>query len=486
MSSEGGSRSTHSQNERMYSLIDSVPSIAQQYVVTADRVVVDAVPLAGGFGDDVLYPGVLKTTGMPDCAVLFRRYFGTHAAAITRHEVALLLRVAHKNVLGVVGLVDVSPHESYVLLEGNSSSSNLQTLATGLRARLGTVAFCRQAVQWTLDVAAGLAHMHSNNIFHFNIHASSIIVCGGTAKINASGVAQRLALLDIASPEALQLTPSSDVFGIGCVLCELLTGSAPWGKSTGIALLRPHGGPDVMGLPWADSSIPIVKTLVKQLLHADSRHRGTLVEIIPELQNLLDTVIKVAEPPQPTLSMGLCSLAPGWLDAVDPQPSLLDALLCLIGCPLPVDRTDLAAHHADLNSPKLAAWYHYAADTITKSIPHFTVGSQQWEDACAIMLYTCESPICYMINGMLSQRGRVQSALKHITPMARRLFDAVRRLGTPYTSEAFRVVYADNKLLQQPHSDYKTHFAVGRPVNFYQFASFTTDMERIQSFTDQQ
>ncbi|CUG02693.1 Hypothetical protein, putative, partial [Bodo saltans] len=121
-----------------------------------------------------------------------------------------------------------------------------------------------------------------------------------------------------------------------------------------------------MDLSWADTSLPDIKTLVKQLLHIDPSHRGTITAAMLELQKVLDTVIRVAESPQPTLSITPCSLSPGWLDTVNAQSSLLEALLCLIGCPLPADREDLRVHHADLNEPRLRAWYQYAADTITK------------------------------------------------------------------------------------------------------------------------
>ncbi|CUG86414.1 receptor-type protein kinase, putative [Bodo saltans] len=184
-----------------------------------------------------------------------------------------------------------------------------------------------------------------------------------------------------------------------------------------------------------------------------------------------------------TVAVPLAGGSDPWLDDVDCQPSLLDALLCLLECPLPVIRQDLKGHRANLNERTIRAWYKYTADAITLFCPHFPVGSQQWQDACAIRLYTYESPICYMIDGMATQHGRVVSDWESIAPLARRLFDGVRHLGVPYVGSAFRVMFADTPLLQTPYAEYKTHFAVGRPVNFYQFASFTTDMEQLQSFT---
>ncbi|CUG18802.1 Hypothetical protein, putative [Bodo saltans] len=100
--------------------------------------------------------------------------------------------------------------------------------------------------------------------------------------------------------------------------------------------------------------------LLEQLMHADTRHRATMKVTIQRMQQLLDAALKGAESkPQPTLSVGSCSLPPGWLDSVDQQSSLLDAVLCLVGCPLPVDRIDLHKYHTDLSEPVLRSWYQH-------------------------------------------------------------------------------------------------------------------------------
>ncbi|CUG90809.1 Hypothetical protein, putative [Bodo saltans] len=169
---------------------------------------------------------LLGEKGPHDCCCPFgltrqdvKRCVGINAAVIARHDVALLLHVAHRNVVGVVGLVDVNSHESYVLLEDDHCGIALLTreMIDNLRARLGPAAFTRQVLQWGLDVATGLMHMHFNKVPHLNIRTSAIVVCGGTAKVNALGVAQRLSLLSIASPDTLNHFPT-DVHCLGVLL----------------------------------------------------------------------------------------------------------------------------------------------------------------------------------------------------------------------------------------------------------------------------
>ncbi|CUG94401.1 leucine-rich repeat protein, putative, partial [Bodo saltans] len=433
------------------------------FLVTADRVVVGSVPLPGGHGDDVLYPSVVKTTGQPDCVVLVKRYAGTHAAAIARHDVSQLLKLAHKNVLGVKGLVDVSSHEAFVLLEGNNGSLLLTRAAVNsTRIRLGAAAFCRQMLQCSLDVTEGLMHLHSNSILHLNLQSSSIVVCDGTAKINAFGIALRQAHRSNTPPEAQHLTPEADMFGLGCVLRELLSsGSTPLGGST-------------------SAVDPEVKMLVQKLLHTNPSDRGPLTEVVQRLKALLNSDVQEIASPQPMFSMISCSLTPRWLDSVDEQPSLLAALLYLVGCPLPYDRADLSTYFSGINEQTLRAWYQCAKDAVTSSFPQLSADSQEWRDECAMTLYKGESPISHMINGMLAQPGAVPHALTNISPFTRRLFDAVRRRGRAFTREGFCVLNANTPFLQDAHTNYKKQSELGRSVHFHQFVTFTNDDSRAQ------
>ncbi|CUE72147.1 unnamed protein product [Bodo saltans] len=104
------------------------------------------------------------------------------------------------------------------------------------------------------------------------------------------------------------------------------------------------------------------------------------------------------------------------------------------------------------------------------------------EDAEVIALYTAESPICYMLNGMLSQMQCPEGDRDCIAPLTKRLLNAVRRLGQPYQGRGFRALYADAPPLLAAFNDYATHFAVGASVNIFQFLSFTTNPEHIQHF----
>lgn len=80
----------------------------------SDRVVLTAsIPTVAGSGD--LWEGVLKTEGQNDQAVIIRRVRCRRAAAIARRVASLVNH--HQSVRVLLGLVDVTPTESYVVME---------------------------------------------------------------------------------------------------------------------------------------------------------------------------------------------------------------------------------------------------------------------------------------------------------------------------------------------------------------------------------
>ncbi|CUG84952.1 Hypothetical protein, putative, partial [Bodo saltans] len=90
----------------MFSVIS--PSAPVQ--LPADRVVL-GVCITGGWP---LWEGVLKTAGQLDQAVAVKRVHCNRAAAVARRVAALVNHNHHHQHVLVLGLVDVTPTESYV------------------------------------------------------------------------------------------------------------------------------------------------------------------------------------------------------------------------------------------------------------------------------------------------------------------------------------------------------------------------------------
>jgi len=144
----------------------------------------------------------------------------------------------------------------------------------------------------TAQVAAVLADVHRVDIVHRDIKPANIIVTdGGLVKVLDFGIAilrgagalPRLTQVDrtvgtpsYMSPEqwAGQLvTPASDIYSLGCLLFELLTGDLPFHATSLMTLRVAHQEEPVPSVrTLRASALPDLDTLVAAMLAKDPGH----------------------------------------------------------------------------------------------------------------------------------------------------------------------------------------------------------------------
>jgi len=171
---------------------------------------------------------------------------------ITR-EVAALARVSHPNVVTVHDLVhmtdgdgEVTPHLVMELVEGTSLRDLLATSGPSLRSVL--------VVRGVLD---GLAACHQADILHLDIKPANVLVTQrGGVKIVDFGIARAASdtTATVAgtphymAPEQFdgKADERSDIYSVGCLLYECLTGTPPFEGTMAAQLLahRNHPRPD--------------------------------------------------------------------------------------------------------------------------------------------------------------------------------------------------------------------------------------------------
>ena len=173
------------------------------------------------------------------------------AASRFRLEAQTAGRLNHPNVVGVLdfGEYDNRLYLVMELIEGDSLDRVLSVSGALPAERVAVLA---------AQAAAGLAAAHQQGIVHRDVKPANLLLdAGGTLKIGDFGIARFLddpgaALtatgqivgtgLYLAPERALgrPAGPASDMYSLGCVLYQLLSGRPPFQADTAVALLHQH------------------------------------------------------------------------------------------------------------------------------------------------------------------------------------------------------------------------------------------------------
>jgi serine/threonine-protein kinase len=213
----------------------------------------------------VLHPHLL-----PDAAARRRFRSEARAAAV----------LAHPGIVTVYD-TDATPSRSVIVFELVDG----ETLAE-LLARHGRLAPA-EAARIGAELADALQHAHERGVLHRDVKPGNVIVDRtGRARLVDFGIARLLqaeaahltaagsitGTLRYMSPERLagaEATPAADLYALGAVLHEMLTGGPPFHASTPVELVRAQATP-----PERLAAVPHpLAALVRQALEPDPKRR---------------------------------------------------------------------------------------------------------------------------------------------------------------------------------------------------------------------
>jgi serine/threonine protein kinase len=186
-------------------------------------------------------PVALKvvTTELSQDEVFLRRF---------RREVEAAQRISHPNVVPVLahGEEGGLPYLVQRLIPGGSLADRI-----AVRGHLDlpyTVALLGAA-------ADGIDALHAAGLVHRDIKPANILLDGDTPYVSDFGLAkdsqasnltrpgQALGSLDYMSPEQIRgedVSPATDIYALGCVMWECLTGAPPFGGRPSMRVLFAH------------------------------------------------------------------------------------------------------------------------------------------------------------------------------------------------------------------------------------------------------
>ena len=220
-------------------------------------------------------------------------------------EARLLTGICHPNLISVHGLVEVEG-QTALLMELATGSDLARLIAASAPLPPERVILLGRGI------AAGLAEAHRAGLVHRDLKPANVLLAAdGTPKVADFGLARAASFAssdpdalavagtpDYMAPEAidpLAIDARSDLYALGCILCELATGAPPYSGATAFAVLQAHRSAP---LPALDSVPYGLRRVIRWLLAkspADRAQSATEVETALDNASMSTALITVGE-----------------------------------------------------------------------------------------------------------------------------------------------------------------------------------------------
>lgn len=211
-------------------------------------------------------------------------------------EAEAAAKLAHPNIVNIYD-VGIENDLHFIVME-YVSGNTLKNLIKE-KTKIPTL----EAVKIGREIAEALSAAHSEGIVHCDIKPQNILMMtDGHAKIADFGIARAVTESTMTysgnivgsvhyfSPEQAKgtyITPKSDVYSLGILMYEMITGSLPFTGDTPVAIAMKHLHDEPMPLRSFDDTIPpIVEAVVMKAIEKDPNMRPTSAEFARELQDI--------------------------------------------------------------------------------------------------------------------------------------------------------------------------------------------------------
>lgn len=282
----------------------------------------------GDGGTAIVWAGMDALLRRRVAVKVLRLQYASDAEFVRRfyHEAESAAKLSHPNVVSIydVGREDETYYIVMELVDGSSLAQRIEKDGA-LSERL--------TVDLTLQMCSGLGYAHRQGILHRDIKPANILLTrDDIIKISDFGIARAverqtlvmtqqghfLGSVAYLSPEQAQdheLKPASDLYSLGIVMYEMLTGRPPFAGETPIALALKHLSDTPAPLPLHVT--PALAAIVMRLLAKDPADRYASAEdLAAALRGVRETVSTAA--PKPVLATDVP--VPLKLDVPNPPP----------------------------------------------------------------------------------------------------------------------------------------------------------------------
>src|ERR687890_523251 len=254
----------------------------------------------GTGGMSTVYRAFDQTLERVVAVKLMHREIASDSAQLERfrREARAVAQFSHPHIVGVIdaGEDDGAPYIVFEYVEG-------ETLKERIR-RLGRLPI-DEAVAYAIEIGRALECAHDNKLVHRDVKPPNVLIDrDGRAKVTDFGIARSLeaqgltatgrvlGTTDYVSPEQAlghEVTAQSDVYSLGIVLYEMLTGEAPFKADTQVAVAMKHVReplPDVQRRrPEISAALAAV---VERAAPKETKNRyATVADMVHDLEEVL-------------------------------------------------------------------------------------------------------------------------------------------------------------------------------------------------------
>lgn len=210
-----------------------------------------------------------------------------------RREATSAAKLAHPNIVNIydVGEDDGSQYIVMEYVQGPTLKEVIQA---------NRCLEPQQAVRLAKEIASALESAHRNNLVHCDIKPHNILVMGdGHIKVTDFGIARAVSASTMTysggvmgsvhyfSPEQAKgtvITAKSDVYSLGVVMYEMLTGQLPYNGETSISIALKHLQEEPVPIRQLKPSIPpVLEAIVQKSMSKDPLMRPSSTELFADL-----------------------------------------------------------------------------------------------------------------------------------------------------------------------------------------------------------
>src|SRR5919107_258884 len=215
-----------------------------------------------------------------------------------RREARAVAQLSHPHIVGVIdaGEEDGRPYIVFEYVEG-------ETLKDRIR-RMGRLPI-DEAIAYAIEIARALGAAHDRGIVHRDIKPQNVLVDEeGSAKVTDFGIARSLdeegltadgrvlGTTDYVSPEQAlghDVDGQSDIYSLGVVLFEMLTGDVPFGGENQIAVAMKHVREDLPDIQALRPEVSATTAAVlDRMTDKDLAHRyADVPSLVADLEDTL-------------------------------------------------------------------------------------------------------------------------------------------------------------------------------------------------------